>query len=157
MEVLYHTSTNKDLEVIEPQRTLSSNVYIGDYVFATSNHKLAAMYLVARGTPILLNIKTAMPHLIICANPEEYRIRDRGGAIYTIPAESFHKTPQKGLEDSGLVSEVAITPISKKVYETSIEALREEGVEIYFVSKEQFDEIVNKKNEAEIIARLTAY
>ena len=157
MDLLYHASANKDLRLIEPKKTLSRDVCIGDYVFATSNKRLAAMYLATRGKPILLNVRSTAPRVIICTNTEEYIEYDKGGAIYTIPASSFRRTPQEGLEDSELVSEVAVKPISKKVYETSLEAMQEAGVEVYFVSREQFDEILRNKNEADVVAKLTPY
>ncbi|CAN5625949.1 hypothetical protein BH23PAT2_BH23PAT2_02560 [soil metagenome] len=155
--MLYHASTNKDLTSLEPKRTLSRDVYIGDYVFATSDYRLAAMYLVTRGRPILLNVKESIPRIVICSNAKEYIESDTGGAIYTLPGETFHKTPQEGLEDSELVSEVAVKTVSKKVYETSLAALKEAGVEIYFVGEEQFDGILSNKNEAEIVTRFSPY
>lgn len=157
MNLLYHASTNKNLEMIEPQRTLSKDKYIGDYVFATSDRKLAAMYLVTRGTPTLMNTKAEVPRIIICADSTSYIKNDAGGAIYEVPGKSFVKTPQEGLEESELVGKVAVKPVSKKVFATSIDALNEAGVEVYFVNETQFEDIVLNKNEDEIISNLVPY
>ena len=157
MDTLYHSSTNKDLELLEPQRTLSKDIYIGDYVFATSDKRLAAMYLATRGTPILLNTNVKNPQIIISANAKEYVKHDVGGAIYSVPAEYFKKTPQTGLEDSERVSEITVHPSAKTVYESSIAAMREMGVTVYFVSQKQFDEIIRTKNEDHIISKLAPY
>lgn len=155
--MLYHASTNKNLTRIKPQRTLSKDKYIGDYVFATSDKKLAAMYLATRGVPTLMNTKSSSPRILIFAESTEYIRRDIGGAIYQVPRDSFKKTPQTELEDSELVSEVEVKPIRKKVYSSSISALQEAGIDIYFVDQTQFDEFIKSKNEAEVIAHLEPF
>jgi len=157
MNLLYHASTNKNLTLIKPQKTLSKDRYIGDYVFATSDKKIAVMYLVTKGTPILMNVKSGAPRIIICAEPDEYIEHDKGGAIYEVPSDNFMKTPQEGLEESELVCKVAVRPVSKKVFATSISALSDAQVEIYFVTQAQYESIIMNKNEAEIISTLTPY
>jgi hypothetical protein len=42
---------------------------------------------------------------------------------------------------------VTVKPLSKRVYTTSLDALKEAGIEIYFVNKTQFDNILLNKNE----------
>ncbi len=41
---------------------------------------------------------------MICAEQDDYIKNDLGGAIYVLPAKSFTKTPQEGLEDYEMVS-----------------------------------------------------
>lgn len=48
---LYHASAQKNLKVLKPQRTLFHDEYIGDFVFATSDRRMAAMYLATKGVP----------------------------------------------------------------------------------------------------------
>lgn len=58
MSDLYHSSTEKDLRVISPQRTLSKDKYIGDFVFATADPAYSAMYLVPKGLKTLMHSST---------------------------------------------------------------------------------------------------
>lgn len=157
MKVLYHASPSKDLKIIHPKRTLSKNVYIGDYVFATSDIRLAAMYLTTIGNAALMNVETEIPTVAICNNPKDYIANDKGGAIYTVSSTTFKKTPQEGLEKSELVSEVAVKPIDKRIYNRSIDAMKEMGVVIYFVNKKIFDGLVQAKNESKILASLQPF
>jgi hypothetical protein len=154
--MLYHASPNKNLAILEPKRTLSKDRFVGNFVFATSDRKLAAMYLANNGVPVLLNVKEG-PRIIICSNADTYIQNDKGGAIYEVPADSFQPTPQAGLEDSEVVSEVPVVPLNKTIYQTSLDAMKEMGVQVYFVAKDVFDEIVKNKNESEIVAKLKPY
>jgi hypothetical protein len=157
MKVLYHASPIKNLRIIKPKKTLSRDIYIGDYVFATSDIRLAAMYLATKGNATLMNVKADIPTIVICSEQKDYLASDKGGAIYTVPATTFKKTPQEGLEDSELISSVAVKPLSKKVYERSIDALKEMGIVIYFVNNSTFNKLVRTKDEAKIISSLQPF
>ena len=97
------------------------------------------------------------PVLVICNSPEEYISADEGGAIYTVPIDTFMKSPQEGLEDSELVSDVEVTPIYKQIYATSLEAMKERGITIYFVNSQIFNKIIKAKDEQKIISTLKAF
>lgn len=157
MKVLYHASPVRDLKLIQPKRTLSRDVYIGDYVFATADKRLAAMYLATRGNATLMNVATAVPTIVICNNLKDYLAHDQGGAIYKVPAATFEETPQEGLQTSELVSKVAVKPLDKTIYKYSIDAMRDMGIAIYFVSKEVFDSLAQTKDEAKILESLQPF
>lgn len=157
MQVLYHASPKKNLTEIKPRRTLSRDVYIGDYVFATSDFVLAAMYLATKGNAILMNVKAKDPIIVICNNETDYLSNDKGGAIYTVPISTFRKSPQAGLEESEMVSNVAVTPSDKRVYDSSLEAMKEMGITIYFVNEKVFSKIVAAKDESKIISKLKPF
>ena len=135
MKFLYHASPKKHLTEIQTKRTLSRDLYIGDFVFATSDVRLAAMYLATKGNAILVNVKTKKPTIVICNNAKDYLLNDKGGAIYRVPGNTFIKSPQEGLEDSEMVSEVGVTPIDTQVYLSSLDAMKEMGITIYFVNE----------------------
>lgn len=157
MQYLYHASPKKNLTEIRPKKTLSRDVYIGDFVFATSDVRLAAMYLATKGNAILLNVKTKIPTIVICNDPTDYLQNDKGGAIYKVPAKTFKKSPQEGLEDSEMVSSVAVAPLEKRVYTSSLDAMKKMGITVYFVNKEVFNIIVEAKDENKIISNLKPY
>lgn len=157
MPVLYHASTNKNLELIKPKPTLSKDKFIGDFVFATKDKILATMYLATKGYATLLGPRDTPPNIVICADEKEYLKNDKGGAIYELPSDSFKDSPQKGLTDFELVSKSAVTPLSKVVYESSLEAMKKLGIEIRFVDQRTFDSLVNSPNQKELIRKLPLY
>lgn len=157
MQVLYHASPNKQLTVIKPRKTMSRNAHIGDFVFATSDVRLAAMYHATKGNAILMNVKTKKPTVVICNNPEDYLSKDKGGAIYTVPVSTFRKSPQEGLEDSEMVSDVGVTPTNKQAYKSSLAAMKEMRITIYFVNEKLFNKLVEAKDESKILSKLEPY
>lgn len=157
MPTLYHASPQTDLTEIAPQPTLSRDVYIGDFVFATADKKLAIMYLAPKGFPVLLNSQAKVPRIIACTDPSHYKSKDKGGAIYELPDNSFQPSPQAGLEDYEFVSSVGVVPQAKSVYRTSLSAMKDAGIAVYFVDRKVFDSMLHEKNEAAVVAQLSPY
>lgn len=153
-QVLYHASPNAKLSRIDPQKTLSNDVYIGDYVFATKDKKLAAMYLANKGVATLMEHRTKKPYIIIQDDADHYTKHDKGGAIYAVSASGFKETPQVGLEGTEFVNDKAVTPLSKEVFPTSLEAMRQQGITIYFVTPKTFELLLDKNRKDKTLASL---
>lgn len=154
---LYHASNIKDLKILKPQRTISNDKYIGDYVFATSDRKLATMYLVTKGVPILMVTRHTVPKVIICANQEDYILNDNGGAVYEVSSKGFIDTPQDGLSPYEKVLKLPVTPLRKTIYSTSLNALRSQEINVYFVDKEIFNSLLMNPDQSKIIDSLEPY
>lgn len=152
--MVYHASPRKNLSQLKPQRTFSHDEFIGDFLFATADQRLAAMYLVTKGYPTLMSTDDTPAYVVICGNRDEYIKQDAGGAIYSLPADSFKLTPQLGLENYELVSRHAVTPAGKSQYKTSIHALHEVGVGVYFADKTDFDKFIKSKNKKSLLKKL---
>jgi hypothetical protein len=138
---LYHASTEKNLSIIKPQRTLSHDTYIGDYVFAASNKAYAAMYLAPKGMPQLLNAFDGKPYLVINGNIATFRDKDAGGAIYEVPSDTFNGTPQVELAETELVSTQSVVPLNKEVFNTALGAFNNMNIPIYFVDNTVYEKI----------------
>ncbi|MDR0956235.1 MAG: hypothetical protein LBM73_03875 [Candidatus Nomurabacteria bacterium] len=132
MKVLYHASPIKNLCLIRPRKTLSKNRYIGDFVFATDNLILAAMYLAPKGRTAWLNPAAHPPRLTVDDSPENFAAADQGGAIYVLPADKFEPTPQRELDDLEFVSRTPIRPLRKMVFASCREAFEQFGIELKF-------------------------
>ena len=141
MNVLYHASTNPNLEFIKPQKTMSKDKYIGEYVFATKDKTLAAMYLGPKGFGKIMNYETSSPNIMICGDQEDYIAKDKGGAIYKVDASLFSKSPQTELKDSELASEQAVKPMSKEVFDNSLLAMDEMGIKVKFIDRQTFERL----------------
>ena len=154
---LYHASPIKNLKLIKPQRTINHNKYIGDFVFATKYRKLALMYMLPKGFYILMNVKLKNPYVVICANVEKILKRDKGGALYTLPDNLFHQTPQKGLNEYEMVSKDPVTPSSEEDYDCVIDQLIKENISIYFVDNDIFDKLLLNPKQDTIVQALDKY
>lgn len=154
---VYHASPDVNLKTIIPKRTMSKDKYIGDFVFATTDKKLAAMYLATRGIATLMHHVSDTPFIVMSSSSDEYLQSDAGGAIYTLPGATFEPTPQHELSESEMVSKVMVEPLDKEVYKTSIEAMKHHGVAIYFVDQPTFKCIVATKNQQEAVSTLQPF
>lgn len=154
---VYHVSPNKSLKIIEPRRALSKGVYIGDYVFATKDKMLATMYLATKGYAVLLGSKDKNPNIVICADAQDYLASDHGGAVYELPEEFFFESPQTELAEYELVSKFPVKPLSKMVYEKSIDAMHKSGIDIKFVDQETFDNLIGNLKQRELVHQLPNY
>lgn len=134
---------NKDLTVLEPQRTLSKDEYIGNYVFATKNRLYALMYLAPNAAGTKLMEVHGNPYMVINGTVEAYQKLDKGGAIYSLPYSSFEESPQAELGDSEYVSRTSVTPLGKETYDSSLTALLDAGVAVYFMDDVAFAKIVD--------------
>jgi len=140
MHILYHASPEKNLELIEPRPTLSNDKYIGDYVFATANRLLAVMYLATKGVATLMDVENSW--IAICCNEGEYIANDKGGAIYTLPMNSFIETPQTSLNDYEFVSTRAVRPTSKIEYTSTLQAMIDGDITVFFVDEPTFNDLL---------------
>jgi len=56
-----------------------------------------------------------------------------------------------------MVSKNSITPLSKQVYDTFMQAMHDSGVTVYFVNQSTFDDILKTKDHQSIIDTLKPY
>lgn len=154
---LYHGSPKNDLKQLTPQKTLSLDKYIGDFVFATKNKVLAIMYLANKGVATLMNAESESPYIVICAEANEYIKNDIGGALYKVSSKTFKKTPQAGLENYEVVSEEAVETETESVYSTSLEAFKNNKIAVYFVDQKTLDELIGNPKQDEMIIELPLY
>jgi hypothetical protein len=155
--ILYHASDKNNLDVISPKPTLSRDVHIGDYVFATENEILAKMYLANKGLAILMEPDEKQPTIVICSDKESYIKNDIGGTIYELNDESFIESPQKELSSYEKVSTEPVKPITKNKHESSLKAMKEAGIKIYFVDEKTFNNLIGNPKQKEIIKTLESY
>lgn len=154
---LYHASQQTNLSTIKPQRTFSNDKYIGNYVFATTNKKLALMYLVPKGIPTLMNPDDPQPNIVICSELSKYITKDQGGAIYKLPSNDFIKSPQKELSMYEMASKQSIKPLTKNIYKNTIQALQSADIKIYFVNDATFAKLIKNPNQDKLINGLRNY
>ena len=154
---LYHSSPIKNLKKINPQRTLSNNKYIGDFVFATKDKRLSLMYMLPKGFPILMNSKSSSPYVVICGEVEDVIQKDKGGALYILPSKTFHKTPQKELIEYEMVSRDSVAPIDEIDYANVLNALNIEGISIYFVDDTVFSNLIDNPEQDNIVKHLKRF
>lgn len=144
--MLYHASPNRDIQQFEPRTETQRDPLEGPVVFATPSKEIATQFLVptddswARGGVFHVGevYSPEQVYFFAIGDRNRFMSTDHGGAVYELPVESFTTDPEKGLGDLEWVSTQSVQPIGKLEYESGLEAMVDAGVQVYFLSKEDY-------------------
>ena len=141
-QYLYHGSERKNLYILKPRQKEYRSKEEGKVIFATQYKGLAATFI-PRGHAII-SVVSRKP-VIIISNKKDFIRKDRGGAIYRFnksPLFIRHKHKDYLFGNYEFVARRNLKPIDKKVYDSSIDAMIDNGVIVYFVNRKQKKEYV---------------
>jgi hypothetical protein len=132
---LYHSSPNTAIVEFEPQNEFPRYEGEVNLVFATPHLAVAAMFLIPRHIPTEISVYGDTYVAFINSNEADYSLSDNGGAIYSLPVDTFETDAVDGMGEIEWVSNVPVKPLFKEVFKTSIEAMNKYNVVRYFVSE----------------------
>ena len=110
-------------------------------VYATSELTDAIMFLQKTdltGHFIIDDEKIA--YAIIVGDREKFAERDAGGYIYVLPSDKFEPSPHKGMSNEW-VSKEGVKPVEVKEYNSALDAMLENSVQVYFVNDATYQKI----------------
>ena len=139
--VLYHASSRADLDQLEPRAEKVRDSKEGPRIFATPDKAMATIFLV--GTDDSWTHSGAFdgkPYIVI-SDEKRYREMDKGGVIYSLPNDSFETDAGKGLGELEWTSPSTVTPLTKEVVPSALDAMVANNVQVYFVDRETFEQI----------------
>lgn len=137
---LYHASRNKNIEVIEVRSESSRDKKEGDVVFATPDLALAGAFLTGfNDSWANLGKINGTPYLII-GDKDKFIENDNGGAIYKLKSDNFDCDSTKGMGKDEWTSKENVIPIEKTEVDSNLDFTIENGLQVYFFSKEKFQE-----------------
>ena len=151
--VLFHATRNSDIEIFEPRSEKTRNEFEGPKVFGTPSRALAGIFLVESDDSwVQSGIMDEVPYIII-SDEERYRNLDNGGAVYSLPNDTFDNDPEKGLREFEWTSNERVRPTEKEVVPSALNDMLVHGVRIYFVSKETYRDILDSPDNSESIIK----
>ncbi len=133
---LYHSSSNPSLEVFEPKVSGGSGEKYGSKVYATPDKALSSIFLCNVEKPWSAGVYGN--GVLVAKIPytrEEFIARDTGGAMYTLPSDTFELNEDE-LGGAEWASSESVTPTEKEEYSSALEAMIENEVQVYFVDDE---------------------
>lgn len=142
---LYHGSAHGDIEELEPKAKTYRDLAEGDLIFATPDLAVATIFLTKarhQGSGLFGEI----PYAYIIGSREEFIKNDNGGHIYVLPSETFVCDPKKGLGVYEWASREKVKPVRKIEYPSALDAMLENGVQVYFVDGETYQKIKQSKD-----------
>ena len=151
--VLFHASKNQNIEVFEPRAEKSRDINEGPLVFATPSRAMAAIFLVDTDDSwVQSGAQNNVPYIII-SDEEKFRNLDTGGAVYSLPNNTFENDPEKGLRELEWTSKDAVLPVEKETVASALDDMLMHGVKVFFVNKEVYDQIQNASDDGESIVK----
>ena len=148
---LYHASSNKYVEIFEPREESVRDQEEGPVVFGTPNKTYVSMFMVKSNDSWTSKGRYNGVWYHAISDEKRYRQLDKGGAIYTLPNDTFETDPTRGMKSMEWVSKVSVKPTKKEVYSSGVRAMMENGVKVLFITKNVFADFKNlmKKQETE--------
>ncbi|MBI4158266.1 MAG: hypothetical protein HY505_01420 [Candidatus Yanofskybacteria bacterium] len=141
---LYHGSPHKDIEAVEPRKEKYRDLEEGELVFATQDLAIATIFMTkaSRGSGSFGDV----PYVYIIEPREEFIKDDNGGHIYVLPSDTFACDPNKGLGVYEWTSKEKVKPVRKIEYSSTLDAMLENGVQVYFMDEETHRKIEVSKD-----------
>jgi hypothetical protein len=151
--VLYHASRNTEIEVFEPRAEKTRDLHEGPKVFATPSRAMAGIFLVDWDDSwVQSGDMEGVPYIII-SDEARYKDLDTGGIIYSLPNDTFENDPEKGLRELEWTSSEPVTPIDREIVPSALQDMIKNGVKVYFVDTETYQNIQNAPNQGEAIVK----
>lgn len=138
--VVYHGTSFLNLDEINPSNKRVRDRKEGALVFGAEHKEFASMFLGPRPDDTWSS-KGCLNGLyyILIGDEDRYRREDKGGIIYELPGETFEFNPKVGMKTEW-VSTKSVIPLNKQIYSSALEAMIENGVQVYFVDKKKLEE-----------------
>jgi hypothetical protein len=151
--VLFHASRNQNISIFEPRAEKTRDENEGPQVFGTPSRAMASIFLVESDDSwVQSGAMDNLPYIII-SDEERFRSLDTGGVIYSLPNDTFENDPEKGLRELEWTSKKPVVPAEKEVVPSALEDMVKEGVKIFFVDKETWDQIQSSSDHGESIVK----
>ena len=137
---LYHGSSDI-IEELEPRTKPHREKVEGKLVFATPYIEDASMFLqkaALSGHFLIEGERVA--YALIVGSREEFEKTDKGGYIHVLPNDTFEPSPHNGMS-SEWVSKEPVKPVKELKYDSALEAMIGNGVQVYFVDMDTYNKI----------------
>lgn len=151
--VVYHASSNKDLEVLEPRAETVRDKKEGPVVFASADKAGVTKFLVPSNDSWTRKMRFAGVHIHVISDRERYEKLDKGGAIYHLSPETFGLDETRGGGRGEWTSRVSVTPIGREDFKSGLQAQLDNGVQVFFVDKDTFNRIDQSDDHGNAIIR----
>jgi hypothetical protein len=138
----YHGSPNSDLEELEP-RPVSFLEDKQELLFACPDIAGATLFLTRIYDDISKKGYSHDGYYIVIGDKEKFLEMDKGGTVYVLPDASFTTDERFWGREWG--SKEKLKPIHKIHFGSSLRAMIENGVKVYFTDPETFEQKIKGK------------
>lgn len=145
--ILYHGSGDRRIEEFHPEKGRHQSRNEPPYVFATPKKELAIAFARSKSSPVIIGpLENNQTWFIAISDKEAFLQSDHGGAVYHLPPDTFIHNPQTKLGTSEYISAQPVKPIYKEEYDSTLDALLQAGVQVYFLDEKTYDDLGHSKD-----------
>lgn len=141
-EIFYHASSIKDLEELEPQPTRLLDGK--EALFGTPDIAGATMFLTRVYDDTSKKGYADGFYYFVISDKEKFTELDKGGTVYVLPGAKF--TTSEKLWGREWIAEENVKPMHKIHFDSSLRAMIENGVKVYFTDKKTFEDKIKGKS-----------
>lgn len=145
-KVLYHASASTEIDEFEPRAESYRDPDEGPVVFGTPDKAYASMFIVPVDDRWAQIATLEGVNCIVISDRERFERLDKGGAIYSLPSDNFMSDTEKDKPKQEWVSNTKVSPSDKVLYKSGLDAMIKNGVQVYFVDRDTFDQIKKAKD-----------
>ena len=138
---LYHGSPNKNIEVFEPKVSHGTGDPYGKMVYASPDLAVSSIFLAKVEGRWSAGRFGNIPYALITVPREQFIEKDEGGVIYVLPNDTFDTDPERGLGEAEWASPEPVVPTEKIEYSSALDAMLENGIQVYFLTPEKHAEL----------------
>jgi len=138
---LYHASPNREINEFEPRVETFRDPEEGPVIFATPDKAYASMFLVPSDDRWTQKSVFDGVNCHIISDKKLFEELDQGGTIYSLPSETFETDPKRSKTGREWTGKKTVSLSDKTPYKSGLEAMIENGVQVYFVDKSTFKKI----------------
>lgn len=155
-KVLFHASTSGDIEEFEPRQEKVRDASEPPQVFAAPSPVVSSLFMLPTDDTFVKSgsYDNGKTWVFIIGDMENFKTMDKGGWIYTLPAQSFDVDPDKNLGLFEWTSKIPVKPQSKKFYPSALQAMFAMGVKMYVVDKKTFARFKEENDDKKILSEL---
>lgn len=151
--VLYHGTAIRNLKQLVPQNKSIRDPEEGPVVFATTRKDLAVCFcLPTDDSWVKIGVGNNKCEIVI-SDERRFRQLDQGGIVYELPSTTFTCDINKGMKELEWTSKEPVVVHGQTKYKSVLDGLIQEGVTVYFVSQDFFEQYVkNKEKRSEMLS-----
>ncbi len=142
-EKFYHGSSDRNIEELEPKQKSYRKKEEGELLFASPDMAGATLFLVRMYDNDSSKGYENGTYYYVISNKEKFMELDKGGTIYELPDAHFTLDPKQWSREWSTKEKVK--PLNKIHFDSGLQAMIENGVKVYFIDKETFENQIKGK------------
>ena len=143
---LYHGSLHGEIEEFEPRVSKGSGEKYGELIYASPDLATASIFMAEVKGEWSAGRLGDISYVLIPVPRDEFIENDKGGHIYVLPSDTFSTEAGRGMGEYEWASTERVKPVKNLEYHSALDAMLENGIQVYFIDKETHKQIKESKD-----------